>query len=106
MHGVSGNRLRQMGIDMALSNDELAARLLIQLTREQIHKAEMYDYICWLEESEQKERLPGETLLVMASDGTTCWGKTIEDCYLQAYAHDKELFKAWQEHAPTSDEIQ
>ena len=88
-----------------MSADELAARLLCVLTREHIEKAELFDYTCWLDEQGQKERVPNARCLVMASDGTTCWGETVEDCYRAAYRHDRELFKAWQEHAPTSEEI-
>jgi len=55
-----------------MSNDELAAKLLCILSQEMIRKADLFDYLCWLEEKEQSERVPGADFLVLASDGCLC----------------------------------
>lgn len=60
-------------ISPEMSNDELAAKLLCVLSQEMIRKADLFDYLCWLEEKEQSERVPGADFLVLASDGSTCW---------------------------------
>lgn len=44
------------------------------------HKAILFDYLCQVEEREQRERVPDVDFLFLASDGTTFWG----ECYAQA----------------------
>lgn len=61
------------------------------LTAKTQYKADLFDYLCWLEERQQKERVPGASMLVIASDGTTCWGHTYEEAVKVAMHHDKGI---------------
>jgi hypothetical protein len=57
------------------------------------YKADLFDYLCWLETKRQAE-LPAllcNEYLVLASDGTTCWGKTYADAAKVAMNHDKGI---------------
>lgn len=77
-----------------LSDDQIAARLCAMLTQEMLYKADCFDYLCWLAETEQRENVKTADFLVLASDGTTCWGKSYADCVKVAMQHDKELYDA------------
>lgn len=61
-------------------------------------KADMFDYLCWLEDYCQFRQAAldgkGGDYLVLASDGTTCWGKTFAEAVRVAMEHDKELHDA------------
>ena len=61
------------------------------------YKADCFDYVCWLEETQQSETVKGADFLVLASDGTTCWGKSYADAVKVAMHHDKELYDAVQD---------
>lgn len=79
---------------------QLVAEILAQSSGEIMLKAEMLDYLCWLEDFCQfrKAALDGKAndYLVLASDGTTCWGKTYAEAVRVAMEHDKEIFDATQ----------
>lgn len=79
-----------------MSANELADRLMHALMNELQYKADCFDYLCWLNETEQRENVKTADFLVMASDGTTCWGKTYADAVKVAMHHDKELYDAVQ----------
>lgn len=61
-------------------------------------KADMFDYLCWLEDfcAFRQSALDGKAgdYLVLAADGTTCWGKTYAEAVRVAMEHDKEMFDA------------
>ena len=76
------------------------------LTQEMMYKADCFDYLCWLEETHQRENVKEAPFLVMASDGTTCWGKSYADCVKVAMKHDKELYDAVQNLVLPEDEHQ
>jgi len=61
-------------------------------------KADMFDYLCWLEDFCQfrQAALDGNAgdYLVLASDGTACWAKTYAEAVRVAMEHDKELHDA------------
>lgn len=80
-----------------LSDDQIATRLCAMLTQEMMYKADCFDYLCWLEETQQRDGVKDAPFLVMASDGTTCWGKSYADCVKVAMKHDKELYDAVKE---------
>lgn len=80
-----------------LSDDQIATRLCAMLTQEMMYKADCFDYLCWLEETHQRDGVKEAPFLVMASDGTTCWGKNYADCVKVAMKHDKELYDAVKE---------
>lgn len=75
-----------------MSDEELANKLLCVLTKEMIHKSELFDYLCWLEEKEQSERVPGAAFLVLASDGRTCWGKSYAEAVAAAMKYDAKPY--------------
>ena len=54
-------------------------------------KADLFDYLCWLEVVTPPEELHGADFLCMASDGTTCWAKTYAEAVRVAMEHDKEI---------------
>jgi hypothetical protein len=83
-----------------MNNDELATRLISALSAEKLYKADLFDYVCWLEQMHQSERVKNADYLVFASDGTTCWGKTYAEAVKVAMQHDKELIDAWTEFQP------
>ena len=78
-----------------MSDEELAAKLLCALSAETLHKADMFDYLCWLNETHQSENVKSADFVELASDGTTCWGKTYAEAIEAAMRHDKELYEAW-----------
>lgn len=61
-------------------------------------KADMFDYICWLEDYSclKDFALDGQVgdYLVLASDATPCWSKTYADAVRVAMEHDKEIYDA------------
>lgn len=57
-------------------------------------KADMFDYLCWLETVTQPEEVLGTKYLVLASDHTTCWGETYAEAVRVAMEHDKEIYDA------------
>lgn len=63
-------------------------------------KADMFDYLCWLDGIQSPEELHGVQRLCIASDGTTCWGHTYADAVRVAMEHDKEIFDAMQTEPP------
>ena len=65
-------------------------------------KADMFDYLCWLDGMHSPEQLHGVDRLCMASDGTTCWGKSYADSVRVAMEHDKEIFDAMEAASPNS----
>ena len=89
-----------------MSDDELATKLLCALSAETLYKSDCFDYLCWLNETEQRENVKTADFLVMASDGTTCWGKTYADAAKVAMHHDKELYDAVQDLVLPGDEHQ
>ncbi len=66
-------------------------------------KADMFDYLCWLDGMHGPESLHGVDRLCMASDGTTCWGKSYADAVRVAMAHDKEIFDAMEAASPNTN---
>lgn len=79
------------------ADTRLANGLIQMLSTEMQYKADCFDYLCWLNETEQRENVKTADFLVMASDGTTCWGKSYSDAVKVAMQHDKELYDAVQE---------
>lgn len=79
-----------------MKDEDIATKLLIGLTAEMQYKADCFDYLCWLNETEQRENVKEADFLVLASDGITCWGKTFADAVKVAMHHDKELYDAVQ----------
>lgn len=78
---------------MSLEDENLANKLLCALSSEMLYKADLFDYLCWLEEkhTEDVPELKGKDFLCMASDGTTCFAKTYSEAVKVAMQHDKEL---------------
>ena len=63
-------------------------------------KADMFDYLCWLDGMQSPEELHGVQRLCIASDGTTCWGHTYAEAVRVAMEHDKEIFDAMKTQPP------
>ncbi len=57
-------------------------------------KSDIFDYLCWLETVTQPKEVLGTKFLVLASDKTTCWGKTYAEAARVAMEHDKEIYDA------------
>lgn len=57
------------------------------------HKARMFDYLAQLEKINLQQQadavnMPRHTYLVLAADGTTCWGQTYQEAVENAMRHD------------------
>ena len=63
-------------------------------------KADLFDYLCWLDGMQSPEELHGVDRLVTASDGTLCWAKTYAEAARIAMEHDKEIFDAMKTEPP------
>lgn len=83
-----GNKPCNCGADV-----KLADRLLLVLSSEAIRKADLFDYYCWVEERQQRERVPNVKFLCCASDYTTCWGNTFAEAVAEAMKYDEELYE-------------
>ena len=58
-----------------------------------IIKADAFDYLAWLEKKRgEEEGLQGVDFLCLASDGTTCWGKTYLEAVRIAEQQDRIAF--------------
>ncbi len=58
-----------------------------------IIKADAFDYLAWLEKKRgEEEGLQGADFLCLASDGTTCWGKTYLEAVRIAEQQDRIAF--------------
>lgn len=77
---------------------QIVAEILAHASGEMQLKADMLDYLCWLEDFCQFRQAAldgkGGDYLVLASDGTTCFAKTYSEAVRVAMEHDKELFDA------------
>lgn len=91
-HGSSAPSGSDASIKPQMSDEELANKLLCVLSQEMIRKADLFDYLCWLEEKQQSERVPGAAFLVLASDGRTCWGKTWAATVAAAMKYDAKPY--------------
>lgn len=65
--------------------------LLNNLVADLMYRADLFSYLCWLEEKQQHERVPEADFLCLASDGVTCWGKSYAEAVKVAMEHDKQL---------------
>ena len=57
-------------------------------------KADMFDYLCWLETVQAPEELAPAPYCVFASDGTPCFSERYADAVRVAMEHDKEIYDA------------
>lgn len=74
---------------MSDSFDKLKSQKDAIVAKERI-KSDLFDYLAWLEDHGCMRDAPkGSHYLVMASDGTTCWGKTFLEAARVAMEHDK-----------------
>lgn len=61
-------------------------------------RSDLFGYLAWLEDHRDTD-FKGADYLVLASDGTTCWGKTFMEAVQVAEQHDRELFDAARKEA-------
>lgn len=59
-------------------------------------RSDLFGYLAWLEDHRDHGDidLKGADYLILASDGTTCWGKTFMEAVQVAEQHDRKLFDA------------
>ena len=58
-------------------------------------RSDLFGYLAWLEDNREHDPdVKGTDYLVLASDGTTCWGKTFQEAVQIAEQHDRALFDA------------
>lgn len=96
MPGSVQRMVRRWWRKISGADTRLATGLLGALSAETLYKSDCFDYICWLGETQQRENVKEAPFLVLASDGTTCWGKTYAEAVKVAMQHDKELYEAVQ----------
>jgi hypothetical protein len=82
----------------ALRAERDAARKLLDT---HVLRSDLFGYLAWLEDHRDHgdTDLKGADYLVLASDGTTCWGKTFMEAVQVAEQHDRELFDAARKEA-------
>lgn len=76
-----------------LDDSRLADKLFCVLAQEIVTKSELFDYLCWLEEKQQKEAVPDTDFIVLASDGRTFWGESYSEALAKAMQHDKAKYE-------------
>ena len=59
-----------------------------KVAAEEIEKARLFDYICWLEKRNSDEMELRGDYVVLASDSHTCWGKTYAEAVKNANNYD------------------
>ena len=76
----------------ALRAERDAARKLLDT---HILRSDLFSYLAWLEDNREHDpEVTGADYLILASDGTTCWGKTFMEAVQVAEQHDRALFDA------------
>lgn len=56
---------------------------------------DLFRYLCWLEDNRDHDvDLKGAYYLVIASDGTTLWGKTYREAVMAAEKYDRAVIDA------------
>ena len=78
------------------------------VTGELAYKADLFDYLCWLEEQRSKgvAELENAPHCVIASDGTPCFAKRYADAAKVAMNHDKGIQDAQTPNDKLSDREQ
>ena len=84
-------KFKQLEQENAALREELeSSRRLVNAL---IIKADAFDYLAWLEKKRGEEaELQGADFLCLASDGTTCWGKTYLEAVRIAEQQDRIAF--------------
>lgn len=82
----------------ALRAERDAARKLLDT---HVLRSDLFGYLAWLEDYRDHGDidLKRADYLILASDGTTCWGKTFMEAVQVAEQHDRELFDAARKEA-------
>lgn len=77
----------------ALRAERDAARKLLDT---HVLRSDLFGYLAWLEDHRDHGDidLKSADYLILASDGTTCWGKTFMEAVQVAEQHDRKLFDA------------
>ena len=76
-----------------LERENAALRKLLDT---HILRSDLFSYLAWLEDHRDHGdfELEGSKYLVLASDGTTCWGTTFMEAVQIAEQHDRAAFDA------------
>lgn len=95
---TSGVPAPEKGRTVSVRSGPLFGEIEAKLWQKMQLKADLFDYLCWLEDycAFRQAALDGKVddYLVLAADGTTCWGKTYAEAVRVAMEHDKEMFDA------------
>jgi hypothetical protein len=84
-------------LSAVLERENAAMREELESSRRLVNaliiKADAFDYLAWLEKKRGEEaELQGADFLCLASDGTTCWGKTYLEAVRIAEQQDRIAF--------------
>ena len=88
-----------------LERENAALRAELDATRKlldvHILRSDLFSYLAWLEDHRDHGdfSVKGKDYLVLASDNTTCWGKTFMEAVQVAEQHDRKLFDAARKEA-------
>ena len=82
----------------SLERENAALRKLLDT---HILRSDLFSYLAWLEDHRDHGdfELEGSKYLVLASDGTTCWGTTFMEAVQIAEQHDRAAFDAARKEA-------
>jgi hypothetical protein len=85
------NELVKLRSENAALREELKSSR--KLVDNLIIKSDAFDYLAWLEKKLiESAEVDGTHFLCLASDGTTCWGKTYLEAVRIAEQHDRIAF--------------
>ena len=100
---LAGDANSAAGIDRRLTDAALLEKLDASRKLLDIHllRSDLFSYLAWLEDHRDHGdfNVKGKDYLVLASDSTTCWGRTFMEAVQIAEQHDRKLFDAARKEA-------
>ena len=95
--------LANRNADLERENAALLEKLDASRKLLDIHllRSDLFSYLAWLEDHRDHGdfNVKGKDYLVLASDSTTCWGRTFMEAVQIAEQHDRKLFDAARKEA-------
>ena len=98
-NSVDPNFARELERENAALRTELDATR--KLLDSHLLRSDLFSYLAWLEDHRDHGdfSVKGKDYLVLASDNTTCWGRTFMEAVQIAEQHDRKLIDAVRKEA-------